>query len=210
MTPIVRFDGVERAVHWVTAVLLGVCMVTAACLYVPSLSAVVGRRTILRDIHVVAGFLVPLPLLVAVATRYGAGLRRDLRRLNRFGPCDWTWLRSRGRAGREGLGKFNPGQKLNAAFLAGAVVVLLGTGSIMRWFAPFSDAWRTGATFVHDWTAFAVLVALTGHVVLALRDPHALRAMRRGTVPPDWAREKAPRWAEEVTADSSGSPVSGR
>ena len=34
------------------------------------------------------------------------------------------------------LGKFNPGQKLNAAFIAGAAIVMLATGSIMKWFEP--------------------------------------------------------------------------
>ena len=78
------------------------------------------------------------------------------------------------------MGKFNPGQKLNASFLAGAALVMLATGSIMRWFDPFPDALRTGATFVHDWTSFAMVVAIAGHVVVALRHPAALRAMARG------------------------------
>lgn len=32
------------------------------------------------------------------------------------------------------MGKFHPGQKLNAAFTPGAIVVMLTTGSIMHWF----------------------------------------------------------------------------
>ena len=202
MTPTIeRFDRTERAVHWLTAALVGVCMATAAFLYVPALSVLVGRRDLLRNAHVYSGLAIPVPTIVGVARGRASRLGDDIRRLNRFTAADWTWLRSRGRAGRRGIGKFNPGQKLNAAFLTGAVLVLLGTGSIMRWFAPFPDAWRTGATFVHDWTAFGVLVAVVGHIFFAIRDAEAMRAMRRGDVSEGWARNNAPAWADEVLAD---------
>ncbi len=58
----------------------------------------------------------------------------------------------------------------------------------MRWFEPFPDSWRTGATFAHDWFAFGLGLAVVGHVVLALLDPVSLRAMKHGSVPADWAR----------------------
>ena len=78
------------------------------------------------------------------------------------------------------LGKFNAGQKLNATFLGAAIFIMLGTGSIMKWFDPFPISWRTGATFVHDWVALGVWLAVIGHIMFALRDPDALAAMRRG------------------------------
>ena len=40
---------------------------------------------------------------------------------------------------------------------------------------------RTGATFVHDWFAIGVWLAVVGHIVFALRDPDALAAWPRGT-----------------------------
>ena len=197
---LLRFDRAERIVHWLTAALVLVSMVTAAGLYVPGISTLVGRRELLKHVHVYAGLAIPVPLVAGWLRDRRGALAADLTRLNRFGPADWVWLRSFGRRGRDGMGKFNPGQKLNAAFLAGAVLVLLGTGSIMRWFAPFPDSWRTGATFVHDWTAFGVLVAVVAHVVLALRDPGAMGAMRHGGVSYGWAKAKAPAWAEEAAA----------
>ena len=57
---------------------------------------------------------------------------------------------------------------------------MLATGYIMRWFDPFPLDWRTGATFVHDWLAAALLVTITGHIMFALRDGDSLRAMFRG------------------------------
>ncbi|MCZ7528063.1 MAG: cytochrome b/b6 domain-containing protein [Acidimicrobiia bacterium] len=198
--PLLRFDRVERAVHWANALLFLTLMVTGAVLYVGPLSAAVGHRVLVRTVHVWSGLALPVPFVMGLAGRHGARLREDLRRLDRWSRSDFRWLRRRHRPSAR-LGKFNPGQKLNAAFLAGAAVVMLGTGSIMHWFEPFPDAWRTGATFVHDWFAFGVWLAVSGHVLLALADPEAMRGMTRGRVSARWARLHRPRWYEEVTGE---------
>ena len=51
---------------------------------------------------------------------------------------------------------------------------MLATGSIMHWFDPFPLDWRTGATFVHDWFALGIWVAVLGHIFFALRDGDAI------------------------------------
>jgi formate dehydrogenase subunit gamma len=78
---------------------------------------------------------------------------------------------------------------------------MLGTGIIMKWFEPFPLSWRTGATFVHDWVALGVWIAVIGHIVFAMRDPEALASMRRGKISARWARTKRPRWYEETTGN---------
>jgi formate dehydrogenase subunit gamma len=195
--PLLRFDRVERTVHWVNATLFGVLMLTGAALYAGPVSTLVGHRELVRTIHVYSGLALPIPLLVGILGRRGARLRADLGRLNRWSRDDARWFR-RGRRANVALGKFNPGQKLNAAFIAGAAVVMLGTGSIMKWFALFPLDWRTGATFVHDWFAFGIWIAVLGHIAFAVRDGDALDAMLGGTVPASWARKKAPLWYEEL------------
>src|SRR5438045_3306391 len=50
-----RFDRAERALHWANAALFGVLLATAAILYVGPLSAAVGRRELIRTIHVYSG-----------------------------------------------------------------------------------------------------------------------------------------------------------
>ena len=75
---------------------------------------------------------------------------------------------------------------------------MLATGGIMRWFDPFPLAWRTGATFVHDWLALALLVVTIGHIGKALAEPVSLRAMARGTVPARYAERHHPRWWTEL------------
>lgn len=200
--PVVRFDAVERALHWVNAVLFGVLILTGAALYVEPLGAIVGRRALVQDIHVYCGLALPAPLALALAGSWGRALRADLARLNRWSEADRDWARILVRGGRDRwsvlqgarIGKFNPGQKLNAAFVAGAGLVMLATGVVMRWYHPYPLGWRTGATFVHDWLAVAVGLVVFGHVGLALRDPDALKSMWTGRVPVSWARRHAPAW----------------
>ena len=191
---VLRFDRPERAVHWCTAALVGVCLLTAAALYLPAIATLVGRRALVKDVHVVAGLAIPLPFLLVRFGPWITALTTDVRRLDRFDDHDRRWLRSFGRDPFVRNGKFNGGQKLNAAFTFGAILLLLGSGSMMKWFSPFPLTWRTGATFVHDWTAFALLAALIGHVAKALGDREALRAMAGGSVSRSWAEKKAPRW----------------
>jgi formate dehydrogenase subunit gamma len=199
-----RFTGVQRWVHWSTAVLLGICLVTAAILYVGPLEILFGRRRIVELVHVGAGFALPVPVLLGWLSR---SFRDDLRRLNRFRPRDWEWLRSRDRrTGRIPLGKFNPGQKLNAAFTGGAIVVMLGTGTMLFWPNLWPVSLRTGATFVHDWLALAVLVVVLGHIWYATRDADALHGMWTGTVPRSWARRNHPDWFAEI--ESGGETTS--
>jgi formate dehydrogenase subunit gamma len=163
-----RFDRAERLLHWSTAALVGVCLSTAAALYFPALATVVGRRETVKAIHVFAGLSLPVPFLVARLGPWSSRLRADIGRLNRFDPGDWRWLRSFGRDPFADQGKFNAGQKLNAAFTMGAILLLLATGSMMKWFDPIPLTWRTGATFVHDWTAFAFFFVIVGHVTKAI------------------------------------------
>jgi formate dehydrogenase subunit gamma len=195
---VVRFDRVERALHWANATLFLLLLATGLTLYLGPLSTLVGRRVLVKDVHVISGLLLPVPLLLAYAGPWRAGLRRDVRRLARWSAADQRWLLSLGRRGRAGIGKFNAGQKLNATFVAGSIPVMLATGAIMRWFDPFPLAWRTGATFVHDWTALALLAVVVGHIAKALREPAALRAMARGTMPADHVARHHPRWWAEL------------
>jgi formate dehydrogenase subunit gamma len=198
---VVRFDRVERWLHWANATLFLVLLATGLTLYIGPLSSLVGRRVLLKDVHVISGLLLPLPLLVAYGGRWRAELRRDVRRIARWSIDDRRWLTSWGRRGHAGMGKFNAGQKLNAIFVAGCIPLMLVTGSIMRWFEPFPLAWRTGATFVHDWLALSLLAVIVGHIGKALAEPLALRAMRTGTVPAEEARRRHPRWWRELLAE---------
>jgi formate dehydrogenase subunit gamma len=193
-----RFTRPERWIHRTTAILMGICLLTAAVLYVGALETLVGRRSTIEWIHVIAGCALPVPSLIGLGSK---AFRADLRRLNRFLPHDWTWLRSSNRrTGKLPVGKFNAGQKLNASFQGGAILIMLGTGLIMRFANDWNVSWRTGATFVHDWIAYAILFVVIGHIYMAMRDPYALGGMRSGSVPLTWAKREHRAWAAEVEA----------
>jgi cytochrome b subunit of formate dehydrogenase len=158
-----RFSRAEVAVHAAFSALVLVAVLTAAALYVDTLSQLVGRRALVAQVHLVAGLLIPVPLALGLLS---GAFRDDVRRLDRWSPADRAWLRSRDRrSGRLPVDRFNAGQKLNAAFTLGAVLVLLGTGTVMgSLLGAWPDRARTGATLVHDWTAFALVVAVAGHL----------------------------------------------
>ncbi len=195
-----RFSRAERWTHRITAVLVVTLIVSAACLYFPDLSALVGNREIFKRVHVVAGFVLPVPVLVAL---FFVAFRADLGRLNRFTPDDWRWFRKRERrTGGLAVGKFNAGQKLHSHVEAGSLIVLFGTGMIMYFSGFFADDLRTGATFVHDWVALGVALLVAGHVYKAYSDPTAREGMRTGFVPIEWAQTHHPAWVAETAVGS--------
>ena len=52
-----------------TAALMGVCVATAACLYIPPLAELVGRRELVVSVHEWAGLALPVPVLVGLVSR---------------------------------------------------------------------------------------------------------------------------------------------
>jgi formate dehydrogenase subunit gamma len=196
-----RFTRAERCVHRVTTILMLALIATGAILYNDQLAIHTGHRQIIAVVHLYCGFALPIPMAAGV---FSKAYRADARRLNRHTAQDRLWLRHRawkpGRVKRHRLkvGKFNAGQKLNAAFLCGAILVMAGTGTIM-WFQNLAGvSMRTGATFVHDWLALAIGFDIIGHVYFAIGDRHARAGMRRGTVPRWWAGQEHELWAQEI------------
>jgi formate dehydrogenase subunit gamma len=79
-------------VHRATAVLFGVCMATAAVLYLSPLAILVGRRDLVQTVHLYSGLALPVPTLLGWLS---AAFRRDAAELNRFTAVDGAWLRDR-------------------------------------------------------------------------------------------------------------------
>ena len=163
-----RFSFAEVSVHGAFAVLIGLSIATAAIMWIDTLSIAVGRRDLVRTVHLAAGLLAPVPLAIGLLSTH---FRTDVRHLERWSAADMKWLRSKDRrSGRLPVLRFNAGQKLNAALTFGAIVVLMGTGTIMTgWLWSWPTSTRTDATWVHDWTAFALTLAVAGHIGFAIR-----------------------------------------
>lgn len=193
-----RFSRAETLVHRSTAALVGLLTLSGAVLYVEPLSLIVGRRLLVEGVHIAAGLALPLPMLAGLWA--SADLRADVRRLGRLASVDTAWLRRRDRrtAGLA-VGKFNGGQKLAAATMLGAGLVLFGTGLLLiapaRINLPVSV--REGATVTHDLFTFGLLALLAGHVWIALRHPEARAALRTGSVDRGYAEREHPAWVAE-------------
>jgi len=176
-----RFSRTERTLHWVNASGFFLLLATGLILYLPSLSVVVGRRPLIKDIHFWAGIGWVSALVLVALLGDRRGVLRTARELERLEPS-----------------RFNVGQKVNAILNAAFVVLFLVSGLLL--FLGERDTRFRGASTVvlHDGLMYAALFLLVGHLYLAVIHPatrHSLRGMTRGTVRADWARRHYPRWA---------------
>jgi formate dehydrogenase subunit gamma len=190
-----RFSRTERAVHWIHASAFFILLGTGLVLYVPRLSTLVARRPLVKDIHVytAVAWIALLVLVVALGDR--RGLRRTLRDLDLFDDDDRLWLRRDPRP----QGRFNAGQKLHAALVAGFASLFAVSGFLL-WLGERDTRFRWASTILlHDGLMYVSLVLLVGHLYLALIYPstrHALRGMTVGSVRRDWAYEHHRKWVE--------------
>ena len=74
------FTRAERWVHRWTAVLMGICLLSAAILYIGPLAVLVGRRGLVEQVHVIAGIALPIPIVLGW---FSKAFRADAGRLNR-------------------------------------------------------------------------------------------------------------------------------
>jgi formate dehydrogenase subunit gamma len=191
-----RFSGTERAVHWVHAAAFFVLLGTGLVLYIPRLSVAIGRRPVLKEIHIYTAVAWLLALVLVVALGDRRRLRATLHELDEFDEDDMLWLRRYDRP----QGRFNAGQKVNAA-LTGAFALLFAISGSLLWLGERDHRFQFASTILlHDWLTFFSLVLLVGHLYLALIYPatrHALHGMTVGTVRRDWAERHHPKWARE-------------
>ena len=187
-----RFSRVERLLHWVNALGFFALLATGLILYLPSLSMLVARRQLIQSLHfwLGVGWLAALAAVVVVG---GRRLLATARELEAFDRDDLRWLRGR----KAPQGRFNAGQKVNAALTA-AFTVLFGISGLLLWFGERDTRFRFASTVVlHDGLMYVSLVLLAGHLYLALIHPatrHALRGMTLGSVSADWASRHHAKW----------------
>ncbi len=197
-----RFSSTERALHWVHASAFFVLLGTGLVLYLPRLSEVVGRRPLIKDIHFYTGVGWAVAILLIAAAGDRRGLRRTARELNLFDADDRRWLLGR----RAPQGRFNAGQKLNAAITAAFAVLFFVTG-LLLWYGERDTRFRMPSTIlVHDGLMYASLLVVAGHLYLSLVHPstrHALRGMTLGTVGEEWARRHHAKWASAELGPAS-------
>jgi formate dehydrogenase subunit gamma len=176
-----RFSRTERTLHWVNAAGFLLLLATGLILYLPRLSTVVGRRPLIKDVHLWGGigWISALAIVILLGDR--KGMLRTARDLEVLKPS-----------------RLNVGQKVNALLNAAFAVLFLVSG-LLLWFGERNTTFRfTSTVLLHDILMYAALTLLVGHLYLALIHPatrHSLRGITRGTVREDWAERHYPRWA---------------
>jgi formate dehydrogenase subunit gamma len=195
-----RFTRTERAVHWVLAFGFFALLASGLVLYLPKLSVLVARRPLVKEVHLYTGvaWLVMLALVIAVGNR--KSVIATLGELDRFDEDDRRWLRGR----PSSPGRFNAGQKLNAAVTA-AFTLLFAVSGFLLWYGERDTHFRfAGTILLHDGLMYVSLALLAGHLYLAVIRPatrHSLRGITTGYVRADWARRRHPRWIAQLELD---------
>ena len=190
-----RFSRTERAVHWVYAAAFVVLLGSGLCLYLPSLAEAVGRRPLLKTIHVYTALALIAALVVVVVVGDRRSLRATAHEVDVWDPADRAWFRRR----RTPSGRLNAGQKLNSVITASFAVLFTVTGGLL-WYGERDTRFRFADTIlVHDWLTYISLFLFTGHLYLSVIHPrtrHSLVGITRGWVDEDWALEHHRTWAE--------------
>jgi formate dehydrogenase subunit gamma len=192
-----RFSRTERTLHWANALGFFVLLASGLILYLPDLAVAVGRRPLIKDIHFWSGvaWVVVLALVILLGDR--RGLRRTARELDGFDGDDLRWLTARKPRPQ---GRFNAGQKLNAALTA-AFTVLFAVSGVLLWLGERNTEFRFASTvLVHDGLMYVSLVLLVGHLYLAVLHPatrHALRGITLGSVDEEWAAKHHAKWTPQ-------------
>ena len=194
---VTRFTPTERALHWVHAVSFFALLATGVALYVPELTEAFGSRELLRDLHLAIAIAWILALVAVVVLGDRRALRRTLRDVDVLDEDDARWGLLRMNVPQ---GRFNAGQKRNAAVTAAFAVLFVVSGFLLWYGARNNDFSLAGAVFLHDALTLIAIVLVAGHLYFVLLHPgtrHSLRGMTRGTVRADWAGEHHSKWSPE-------------
>lgn len=195
-----RFTRTERTVHWVHATAFLILLGSGLCLYLPSLAEAVGRRPLLKNIHVYTAVAWAIALVLVVIFGNRRSLRATAREIDLFDADDRNWLRGRRPAPQ---GRLNAGQKLNAIITAAFAVLFSVTGFLL-WYGERNTRFRFAQTIlIHDWLMYVSLFLFLGHLYLAVIHPktrHALNGMTRGWVDREWAENHHAKWVASLDA----------
>jgi formate dehydrogenase subunit gamma len=192
-----RWSRTERAVHWIHASAFCVLLASGLCLYLPSLAEAVGRRPLLKTIHIYTALAWAAALALVVLLGDRGSLRRTIHEIDDFDADDLAWLRGR----RVPQGRLNAGQKLNAIVTA-VLAIMFAISGFFLWYGERDTRFRlANALLVHDYLMYVSLILFLGHLWLAViypRTRHSLNGITRGWVREDWAARRHAKWVESA------------
>ncbi len=213
-----RFGPSTRALHWLIAIPVLLLMLTGLTNFWPEAKALhLGGARLLAWLHVLLGLGFVVALVPGALTLFSRRpARRDARDLFVVRLDDYLWLQHRAlrvaglRSIGPRVGKFNAGQKINAALSTVAVLLLLGTGvalGVNFWSKEVIDADLVAVVFRwHTVLSLLLLPLILGHLYMAVLNPETRESMRgitRGRVRRSWAERHHGAWAQRVPGESA-------
>jgi formate dehydrogenase subunit gamma len=199
-----RFSVAERLLHWLLAGAFFVLLGTGFLMSVPALSGEVARP-VAKEWHIDAAIALAVGVALLMLVQ-GKVLTRTISQLERFDRDDLRWLGGTPRRVVSATlappqGRFNAGQKLNTALVAGLMVISYITGALL-WLGERDTTYRFAGTIsVHDGAMWALMVLVAGHIYMAMLNPStsaALAGMLRGSVDRTWALRHHAKWVADL------------
>lgn len=198
-----RFSTSERVLHWIVTASFFSLLLSGIGLYSRLFNGYFtlfggGRNAIL--VHKIAGVVFFLSSLYMYLNH-----KKDV---STFDADDKAWIEKRGGylsrdASHFNIGKYNPGQKLFAIFIALATL-LLGVTGLFIWMPAVFPRWLVQLSLLTHGTLFVGSVMfVVVHVYLAtIGNPGTIEAMLYGNVRKIWAKKHHPKWYRDVTGEN--------
>ncbi len=198
-----RFSPSERVLHWVVTCSFFTLLFTGLGLYSRLFHGYFGlfgggQNAIF--IHKVGGVIFFFSSLYMFINH-----KKDV---SSFDDADWQWIRKYGgyltKYGTHfDIGKYNPGQKLFAVFIA-AATLLLGVTGLFIWMPTAFPRWIVQLSLMtHGLMFVGAIMFVVVHVYLAtIGNPGTIEAMLYGAVRKIWAKKHHPKWYKDVTGEN--------
>ena len=195
-----RYGDRERMNHWVIALMFVLAGLSGLAFFHPSLfffSHLFGGGPWARILHPFMGVLMFVGFV---------GMFLRLWKDNVVNDADREWKQHMGdmlrgnKAAMPPVGKYNYGQKMVFWAMVVSLVLLLVTGLMFwrPWFAGYFpiDVVRA-ASLVHAISAVVLILSIIVHVYAAIWVKGSVRAMTRGTVSEEWAKQNHALWYQQ-------------
>lgn len=198
-----RFSTSERVLHWIVTASFFTLLLSGLGLYSRLFHGYFalfggGQNAIL--IHKIAGVIFFFSSMYMYLN-----YKKDI---STFDQDDKLWVdKSGGYLSRDAshfnIGKYNPGQKLFALYIAAATVVLGVTG-LFIWAPTMFPRWLVQISLMlHGLLFVGSIMFVVVHVYLAtIGNPGTIEAMLYGNVRKIWAKKHHPKWYKEITGNN--------
>jgi formate dehydrogenase subunit gamma len=198
-----RFSTSERVLHWIVTASFFTLLLSGLGLFSRLFNGYFnlfggGQNAIL--VHKIGGVIFFFSSIYMYLNH-----KKDV---STFDQDDKEWVDKQGGylsrdASHFNIGKYNPGQKLFALYIAGATAILGVTG-IFIWLPTVFPRWIVQISLLtHGLLFVGSIMFVIVHVYLAtIGNPGTIDAMLYGDVRKLWAKKHHPKWYKEVTEEN--------